>query len=116
MSPKISPRRTARSMPRTASSAPYRFVNARVAMATSTSVIGRAGGADTAARPPTLGRAPAKAWRASDLTRDDSSVRLASRPLRAVDENLAVGRHAGLREADGAVHTQLHAHHLLDTI
>src|SRR5262249_10298075 len=37
------------------------------------SLIDRPGGPDMAPRPPTLGRAPAKPWRASGLTQDVSS-------------------------------------------
>src|SRR5215831_20520266 len=83
-------------------------------MATASVVIVPAGAAEMAPRPPPLGRAPAKPWRAS--THACSSAHGAGRPLGAVDENLAVGRHAGLREADGAAQAELHADDLLDAI
>src|SRR5262249_55342331 len=82
----------------------------------SESLIVRAGGPGMTPRPPNARTRPGKAVARLGGARDPSSPRLAGRPVDAVDENLAVGRHARLRETDRAAQPQLYAHHLLDAI
>ena len=83
-------------MPRTASTSPYRFDRSTTRIATS---------AVACVRP---GR------RAGRRRCGDHRCRPAASA--AADQDLAVGRHAGLREADGALELQLDADDLLDAI
>src|SRR5690349_19997507 len=82
----------------------------------SRSLIVLAGGPGMAPRPPNARTRPGKAVEGLGSARDRSSTRLAGRPVDAVDDNLAVGRHARLRETDRTAQPQLHAHDLLDAI
>ena len=87
------PRATSKSMPRTASTAPYRFLRSRRGW-----------------------RGVVRCRRRGAPGASASALPALLRPVAALHEDLAVRRHARLGEAHGPLELQLHADDLLDAV